>query len=82
MKLFKIGMDDSSKEVRSLLTSLMNKSITAEEQGIDKAGDREISMALFGTLRYMYCTSLRNLVIEIFGLRERRDISYPIISCL
>ena len=49
MKLFKIGMDDSSKEVRSLLTSLMNKSITAEEQGIDKAGDREISMALFGT---------------------------------
>ena len=54
-------MDDSSKEVRSLLTSLMNKSITAEEQGIDKAGDREISMALFGTLHVLY-------IFEEFGL--------------
>ena len=45
------GMDDSSPEVRGLLTALMEKSISAEEQGIDKAGDREISMALFGLQR-------------------------------
>ena len=43
-------MDDSSVEVRDLLNALMDKSISAEEQGIDKAGDREISMALFGML--------------------------------
>ena len=42
------GMDDSSPEVRELLTALMNKAISADEQGMDKAGDREISMALFG----------------------------------
>ena len=29
----------------------MDKSISAEEQGIDKAGDREISMALFGMMK-------------------------------
>ena len=46
-------MDDSSPEVRSLLTALMEKSISAEEQGIDKAGDREISMALFGGKYYI-----------------------------
>ena len=44
-------MDDSSVEVRDLLNALMDKSISAEEQGIDKAGDREISMALFGMLK-------------------------------
>jgi hypothetical protein len=44
-------MDDSSVEVRDLLSALMDKSISAEEQGIDKAGDREISMALFGMLK-------------------------------
>ena len=58
-------MDDSSKEVRSLLTSLMNKSITAEEQGIDKAGDREISMALFGTLHVLLHVLY---IFEEFGL--------------
>jgi hypothetical protein len=46
-----IGMDDSSTEVRQLLSALMEKAILAEEQGIDKAGDREISMALFGLQR-------------------------------
>ena len=45
------GMDDTSPEVRGLLTALMDKSIEADEQGIDKAGDREISMALFGLQR-------------------------------
>ena len=45
------GMDDSSVEVRGLLTALMDKSIGADEQGIDKAGDREISMAMFGLQR-------------------------------
>lgn len=49
-----VGMDDSSVEVRDLLNALMDKSISAEEQGIDKAGDREISMALFGMLYVMY----------------------------
>jgi hypothetical protein len=44
-------MDDSSTEVRQLLSALMDKAILAEEQGIDKAGDREISMALFGLQR-------------------------------
>ena len=42
------GMDDTVPEVRTLMTALMDKAITAEEQGLDKAGDREISMALFG----------------------------------
>jgi hypothetical protein len=41
-------MDDSSPEVRNLLTALMDKAIPADEQGLDRAGDREISMALFG----------------------------------
>jgi hypothetical protein len=41
-------MDDSSPEVRNLLTALMDKAISADEQGLDRAGDREISMALFG----------------------------------
>jgi hypothetical protein len=43
-----LGMDDSSPEVRNLLTALMDKAISADEQGLDRAGDREISMALFG----------------------------------
>lgn len=46
---FLLGMDDSSPEVRNLLTALMDKAIPADEQGLDRAGDREISMALFGT---------------------------------
>lgn len=49
------GMDDSSVEVRDLLSALMDKSISAEEQGIDKAGDREISMALFGMMKNILC---------------------------
>jgi hypothetical protein len=49
-------MDDSSVEVRDLLSALMDKSISAEEQGIDKAGDREISMALFGMLKNILCS--------------------------
>lgn len=53
MYLHTVGMDDSSVEVRDLLNALMDKSISAEEQGIDKAGDREISMALFGMLHVM-----------------------------
>ena len=49
-------MDDSSPEVRHLLTALMDKAIAADEQGIDKAGDREISMALFGkNIPSKYC---------------------------
>jgi hypothetical protein len=44
-------MDDSSPEVRNLLTALMDKAIPADEQGLDRAGDREISMALFGKLK-------------------------------
>jgi hypothetical protein len=44
------GMDDSVPEVRALMTALMDKAIAAEEQGLDKAADREISMALFGTI--------------------------------
>ena len=43
-----LGIDDSSPEVRNLLTALMDKAISADEQGLDRAGDREISMALFG----------------------------------
>jgi hypothetical protein len=46
--LLPLGMDDSSPEVRNLLTALMDKAIPADEQGLDRAGDREISMALFG----------------------------------
>lgn len=42
------GMDDCYPEVRRLLAVLLAKAIDASEQGIDKAGDREISMALFG----------------------------------
>jgi hypothetical protein len=49
-----LGMDDSSPEVRNLLTALMDKAISADEQGLDRAGDREISMALFGK----HCTAL------------------------
>ena len=45
------GMDDSSPEVRNLLTALMEKSIPADEQGADRASDREISMAMFGLQR-------------------------------
>ena len=60
-------MDDSSTEVRSLLTALMEKSISAEEQGIDKAGDREISMALFGKYYYLLISiqSCYFFVIEV-----------------
>ena len=54
LSLSRTGMDDSSPEVRGLLTALMEKSISAEEQGIDKAGDREISMALFGTYALIF----------------------------
>lgn len=45
------NMDDGSSEVRAVLTALMEKAIPANEQGIDRAGDREISMALFGLQR-------------------------------
>lgn len=41
-------MDDNCPQVRKLMAALMDKAIPAEEQGMDRAGDREISMALFG----------------------------------
>lgn len=41
-------MDDTYPEVRRLLSLLMDKVIAPNEQGLDKAKDREISMALFG----------------------------------
>ena len=62
------GMDDSSVEVRDLLNALMDKSISAEEQGIDKAGDREISMALFGTKKIVSDVEL--FVLDIFPYRR------------
>ena len=42
------SVDDSIVEVKELLTALMDKAVAADEQGIDRAVDREISMALFG----------------------------------
>eukprot|EP01038_Epipyxis_sp_PR26KG_P005889 gene5889-8124_t len=42
------SMDDSHPEVRKLMNALIDKAISAEEQGEDRAEDREISMALFG----------------------------------
>lgn len=46
-----VGMDDCYPEVRRILAALLQRAIGASEQGIDKAGDREISMALFGLQR-------------------------------
>jgi len=40
--------DDNVPEVKTLLTALLDKAIDASEQGIDRATDREISMALYG----------------------------------
>lgn len=56
-------MDDSSPEVRNLLTALMDKAISADEQGLDRAGDREISMALFGTT--LLCISFYHIILYI-----------------
>lgn len=44
-------MDDGAAEVRAVLRALVSKAIPAEEQGVDQATDREISMALFGIQR-------------------------------
>jgi hypothetical protein len=53
------SMDDSSAEVRRVMNALMDKTISAEEQGMEQACDREISMALFGfkiliIIKFMY----------------------------
>lgn len=42
------SMSDEHIEVRELLSALLEKSILADEQGIDRVTDREISMALMG----------------------------------
>jgi hypothetical protein len=47
------NMDDESVEVRELLAALMERAIPASEQGMDKAKDREISMAIFGTCAHI-----------------------------
>ena len=47
------NMEDHYPEVRRLINVLLDKAIDADEQGIDKATDREISMALFG--EYFTC---------------------------
>jgi hypothetical protein len=44
-------MDDGFPEVRNMISALISRSVSAEEQGMQVCGDREISMALFGLHR-------------------------------